>query len=165
MPRFKTTVKIKSDLKGLKNLSKRLQKDQSLLAEVGHFGAKPHPTRVGNTIAGVSLINQMGYTAENGRVVPARPYMTIALQSLAYLKRYEQAVERIAISKSTIAVELPKLGKFLEEIMAGVIVASLGLAKIAQATIDKKGFDHPLMETGTLVNDIQSRIVNDVSRR
>ena len=177
MPSIKTTVKIKENFKGLNKMVKDLKKQKDSVAEVGHFDGKPHPFDTsGITIAAISWLQQKGFDLPNGRKVPSRPYMEIALESPAFVKAWNKAVMKIAfketrVSKNgkvrgvTISSELPKLAKLLRDIMMGVIQTSFGLDKNSDMTIALKGFDHPLIETGNLVNDIESRLSKEVGRR
>lgn len=177
MPSIRVSVKIKENLKGLKRLGKKLHEQKDMLAEVGHFDGHPHPFDTGGeTIAGISLMQQQGFRLPNGSRVPARPYMLIALESPAFIKAYNNTVMKVAfgeakVSKTgrvknvTIKSELPKLAKLLKELTMGVIQTSLGLTRNSPITIATKGFDKPLVETGNLVNDIEFKLSKDVSRR
>ena len=165
MPSFKTKVKIKFDDKGLKDIGKKLHKQKDMVVDVGHFDGKIHDEEAKRTIADTSLANQQGFTTGNGKEVPARPYMQIALESPAFMKEYEKVVMAIAKGNTTIAKELPKLGRLLRDIMMGVIQTSFNIAPNSPVTIALKGSDTPLIHTATLVNDIESRLSRDVGRR
>lgn len=161
MPRFKMKVKVKSELKGLKELGRKLSKQKDMIAEVGHFDAKQHSSETEETIAGISLINQQGTDR-----IPSRPYMLMAITSPAYVKEHNRVVMRIAKGESTISKELPKLGRFLRDVMMGVIqVGGPGFESNSPETVARKGSSRPLIDTTTLVNDIESRLVKDVSRK
>nr|NIQ05155.1 hypothetical protein [Candidatus Korarchaeota archaeon] len=147
MPRIRPTVKIKSDLKGLTKLRNVVKKQASMVADVGHFGNKQH-NEDNESIAEISLINQQGTSK-----IPARPYMLIALESPAFLKEYNKSVERVATGKSTITKELSNLSDALKQIMIGVIETSFNLVPNAPITIELKGSNRPLIDTGTLVSD------------
>lgn len=177
MPSIRISLKITENLKGLKKLGKKLATQKDAVAEVGHFDGHPHPFDTnGETIAAISLMQQQGFRLPNGRKVPARPYMLIALESPAFVKAYNEAVMKIAfgetrVSKTgkvrsvTISSELPKLARLLREVTMGVIQTSFGLTRNSDITIARKGFDHPLVETGNLVNDIEFKLSKDVGRR
>tara|TARA_R110000803_G_scaffold13482_1_gene37867 strand:- start:15804 stop:16352 length:549 start_codon:yes stop_codon:yes gene_type:complete len=172
MPSIRFSIKTKENLKGLRHLGERLKKQKDMVAEVGHFGGKAHPFDTGGaTIAGISLINQQGNSK-----IPARPYMVLALESPVFKKAWEKAVYGIAFGETTvgksgqvrgvtISSELPKLGRILRDIMMGIIQTNPWMKGNSAATIAKKGFDHPLIETANLVNDLESRISKDVGRR
>ena len=116
MPSIRTSIKIKENLKGLKKLGKKLITQKDMVAEVGHFDGHPHPFDTnGETIAGISLMNQQGTSS-----IPARPYMEVALESPVFVKAWNEAVMKIAFKETTvgktgkvrsvtIASELPKL--------------------------------------------------------
>lgn len=161
MPSFKTNVNLKMDTKGLALLRKRLVSQKSQIVEVGHFDGKQHYiSSTPITIAEISVINQLGT-----QKIPKRNYMRKAMESRAFVKRYNLAITKILVGKSTIAKELPKLGRYLRDIMMGVIQQNDWDVQNSAETIRNKGFNHPLIHTGTLVNDIEFRMINDVGRK
>tara|TARA_R110000823_G_scaffold261418_10_gene382208 strand:- start:12934 stop:13446 length:513 start_codon:yes stop_codon:yes gene_type:complete len=160
MPSIRTTVKVKMDTKGFKKFSSAFKKQKDATVKVGHFGSKTHGEGP-ETIAGVSLINQQGNSK-----IPARPYMEYALSNPEFLKAYKKALARIAVGKSTITKELPKLGEMLKEIMVRVIqLAGPGFQRNSAATIASKGVDTPLIETSELMADIESKLVRDTGNK
>jgi len=160
LPSFKVNVKIKSDMKGLHKLRKTLGKQKSQIAEVGHFDNKQHYIGDEISIASISLLNQVGTSK-----IPPRPYMQVALESPVFIKAYNKAVMNIAKNRTTIAKELPKLGRLLRDIMMGVIQSNPWAKQNSLETVNRKGFNHPLIETATMVNDIEFRLVKDVGRK
>lgn len=160
MPSFRVSTKIKMDTKGLTKLGRRLNKQKSMVVEVGHFGGKQHLDSE-DTIASISLINQQG-----NRKIPARPYMLMAISSAAFVKEYNKSLKLITEGNSSIAVELPKLGQVLKEVTIGVLeVGGPGFPPNSPATIAAKEGDRPLIDTGTMVSDIRSRLVRDSGRK
>lgn len=147
-------------MKGLQKLKKTLGKQKSQIAEVGHFDNKQHFIGDEISIASVSLLNQLGTDK-----IPARPYMEVALKSPVFVKAYNNSVMRIAKNKSTIAKELPKLARLLRDIMMGVIQSNPWSKQNSPQTVERKGFNHPLIETATMVNDIEFRLIKDVGRK
>ena len=159
----KIVVKTKYDMKGLNNFIKRYPK-QTKSGRVGHFGNVPHMFSRHLTYAALSYIQQKG----EGNI-PSRPYMKIALQSPAFVKKYNDIVKQIVedrakdITTKSIRLQIKELAIDLKKVMMGVIETSSGLARNAPSTIKLKGFDKPLVETGNLVNDIEYQLIQDTS--
>lgn len=126
-------------------------------------GREVDPKKVGMSIAWVMRIQNFGATikSKNGKIIriPPRPFMQLAYAT--FLKRRKRIQERLAedLLKGKIKPEqaLGQIGLELE----GCIVDAIrdgDWAPNAESTIEKKGFDKPLIDTSQAWQGVASKV-------
>lgn len=158
--RLKTVVKISKDDRIWKSMRRNLLRSVDNTVDVGWWGGKNQP-RTKIPSAQVAKWNEEGHA--NGGIggnTPPRPFIrTLFLPEAAKLleNRFAPLVKDIA--KGIVN------WTFLKELMKEDLKGSLQKAildwdspKNSPVTISKKGFDDPLIETGTMYDSVKSRV-------
>jgi len=154
MLKMKVTTEL--DLTGLKKLRSRLKRQEGQSLEVGHFDGHRHLDSPEHSVAEISVINQFGMNK-----IPARPYMLPTMQGNFIKAEILKSSAKIAKGDSTVAKESRVLGMLIRDSMKALIEGKIMPANSA-VTISLKGFDHPLIATEQLVDDINFRLTRDL---
>lgn len=139
--------KVKHALKGLEE---RMQKDGLVLVGVPKgAGAYEH----GLTIATFAAVNNFG--SADGRI-PARPFLAPAVENGApeYRRLVEVMLPKVMSGEMEMQTLLAQMGQLAEGHVKQQIT-DLRTPPNAQSTIDKKGSDNPLIDTGALRQSIR----------
>ncbi|WHL27767.1 hypothetical protein QJS63_26290 [Pseudomonas juntendi] len=139
--------KVKHALKGLEE---RMQKDGLVLVGVPK-GAGAYED--GLTIATVAAVNNFG--SADGRI-PARPFLAPAVENGApeYRRLVEVMLPKVMSGEMEMQTLLAQMGQLAEGHVKQQIT-DLRTPPNAQSTIDKKGSDNPLIDTGALRQSIR----------
>jgi len=139
--------KVKHALKGLEE---RMQKDGLVLVGVPK-GAGAYED--GLTIATVAAVNNFG--SADGRI-PARPFLAPAVENGApeYRRLAEVMLPKVMSGEMEMQTLLAQMGQLAEGHVKQQIT-DLRTPPNAQSTIDKKGSDNPLIDTGALRQSIR----------
>jgi len=139
--------KVKHALKGLEE---RMQKDGLVLVGVPK-GAGAYED--GLTIATVAAVNNFG--SADGRI-PARPFLAPAVENGApeYRRLVELMLPKVMSGEMEMQTLLAQMGQLAEGHVKQQIT-DLRTPPNAQSTIDKKGSDNPLIDTGALRQSIR----------
>lgn len=154
---------IKVDVKGLKNLAKALGGQYNI--KVGIMGASSQRQNgdTGKTNAEIGFINEFGKLTGFPKI-PARSFlrMPLTLYLADYLSRKKsfskQAIDQ-AVKEGKLLDLAKKVGIVAEEVIQEAF-ATRGFgnwAPNAPYTIEKKGSDSPLIDTGELRRSITSK--------
>ncbi len=137
--------KILSDLNSLKNM----------IVEVGYDQNSGDEGTIG--LAELASIHEFG-----NEHVPERPFMR---------ESFDRSAEQLTETGYTLADKVisgkidPEMAyeiwgdSYKTAVQKGVIGQSLGLEENAQSTIDRKGSDTPLVDTGRLINGIEVNVI------
>lgn len=151
----KATVDITMNRKELGKVKRRTAGLKNAHVDVGFFGAKPHPTNLdeGLTIAVVASINEFGLG------VPERAFMRLTMFSKKQKIKAEmvKGVKNVFHAKQTSHQLMKKLGRTVRDAMK-LEIALFDSPPNSPDTIAKKGFNAPLVETGTLIGDVDLRV-------
>ncbi|WP_060476719.1 hypothetical protein [Pseudomonas monteilii] len=134
----------------LKGIEERMQKDGLVLVGV--------PKGAGNyedglTIATIAAVNNFG--SADGHI-PARPFLAPAVENGA--PEYRRLVEVMLPKVMSGEVEMQTLLAQMGQLAEGHVkqqITELRTPPNAQSTIDKKGSDNPLIDTGALRQSIR----------
>lgn len=134
----------------LKGIEERMQKDGLVLVGV--------PKGAGNyedglTIATIAAVNNFG--SADGHI-PARPFLAPAVENGA--PEYRRLVEVMLPKVMSGEVEMQTLLAQIGQLAEGHVkqqITELRTPPNAQSTIDKKGSDNPLIDTGALRQSIR----------
>lgn len=139
--------KVKHAIKGLEE---RMQKDGLVLVGVPK-GAGAYED--GLTIATVAAVNNFG--SADGRI-PARPFLAPAVENGApeYRRLVELMLPKVMSGEMEMQTLLAQMGQLAEGHVKQQIT-DLRTPPNAQSTIDKKGSDNPLIDTGALRQSIR----------
>jgi len=134
--------------------------------EAGWFESDRYGATKGNSegipVAKVARINEFGATIASGKktiVIPARPFMRGAwLKFRADSKKIQANIAKKMLEKILTADQaLGAIGLILEGYIAGSIRDG-GWQGNADATVAKKGFDKPLIDTGHMFKTVASKV-------
>tara|TARA_R110000822_G_scaffold15369_9_gene52994 strand:+ start:1229 stop:1705 length:477 start_codon:yes stop_codon:yes gene_type:complete len=148
---------VKLDKKILQKLKRNVRFMDGSNTQTGFFGAKPHDSK-GNTTATIALWQEYGTQVGRGNSkIPERPFMSSTyIKAGNYRSSLVKAARDILTGKSTTKTSLDKLGKKVAMDMQ-LSLWAWSTPPNADSTVDRKGFDFPLVETMTLFNSIKSR--------
>lgn len=154
---MRITAKVVRDDRFWKRMHKRLLKGNGQTVSVGWFSGR-HPS--GESLAQIAAWNEEGHYTSRGAYSPPRPFLTVGfmkkVRSKNFIKQYLYKIDAIAKGKYT----WEKLGKELSENLKTMLKQEILDWKIpgnSPYTILLKGFDDPLIETGTMYDRIQTR--------
>ena len=129
-----------------------------LQLNVGFFPEDRYDSENDNVpVAYIAEIQDKGYGP------PARPFMSGAngltgvIRSAPYRKDYEQSLKRILDGKSSFTAEYSLIGKALVE-DTKEIIDDWSSPPNAALTVELKGFNDPLIETGTMRDAVKYKI-------
>lgn len=145
--------KVTSDMKILNSLVRQVFNGDKT-AKVGFFeDSGPHP-RSGANAYEIAAINNHGDTRLR---IPARPFVTDGanervMQTLTDLKK---GVRKVHLGTSTFSKELRKGAVTQRDaILSQLLIAPFQYVRNAESTIENKGFNAPMRETGWLTKQI-----------
>lgn len=151
---IKTYSKVKSDMRGLTALRKKLYTISSYTAQAGYYDNK-HPS--GLSFAYLASIHEFG--TRDGRI-PQRDFITQAyLDWLASIKDdARKAATEIIYHKAPVVPTLKRIANDGKDFITNAAYAFDSPANAA-STVAAKGFDNPLIETGKLATGVKSKVV------
>jgi len=120
--------------------------------------AKIHPGREDITILEVGMINEFGSEAAD---VPERSFLrsTMREKEGEIVELEAEAAYKVVMEQVPAHIALDRVGKITAEFVQRKILDDRVPPPNAPATIAKKGFDHPLVESGVLAESITHRVV------
>lgn len=149
----KTEVRL--NRKELGKLKRRVQGLHNAHVDIGFFGGKPHPTNEeeGLTIAEVAAINEFGLG------VPERAFMRLTMFEHKQKVRNDLArgITKLFHGQMTSHRLLKELGRRMRDQMR-LEIALFDTPPNSPETIEKKGFNAPLVETGSMLEDVDFRV-------
>lgn len=155
-----TKVTIKINNKPWVAMKRRLTRSSAKTVDIGWWGTR-HPSGV--PVAQVAAWNEEGHMNGGmfaGTRTPPRPFIRVGfLKKIKPLVDAELAykVNLIAQGKMTWTTFYRDIGKQLVEIMQKEIL-DWNSPPNSPVTVEKKGFNDPLIETGTLYDSVKFRI-------
>ena len=163
----------KLDLKGLRDLRRRLKGAESSQIEVGHIIQKWRKD-VALYQAEIAIIQHEGVRSGDkmgAYRIPPRPYLKEAFKVVEKDSHFWRQVGaavltgKINNSKATLSTILRKYGsKTRDMIKARIKSDALNLIRNKPSTMIRKGSTVPLVDTQDLANDIRYRIASRRSR-
>lgn len=137
--------------RGLKIIQQNIRRLGGLAVKVGVFSQQVY--RSGATMTEVALYNEYGLG------VPERSFLrsTVDVNGEKIGALVERAEAQVAKGRTTPHAALVPVGKALVRMVVRTIDDFVPPPN-AQTTIDKKGFDHPLIETGAMRKGVEYRI-------
>ena len=144
---------------GLGKILAEIEKARVASIQVGLVGEKAEtPTSDGRlTLAEAGVINEFG--SSDGHV-PRRSFLRdpIHREEPLVIAELAQAAHDIALLRATAEVAYDKVGRRMALVVADAIVDGIPPAN-ADATVEKKGFDEPLIDTGDMLAAVGHRVV------
>ena len=149
--------------KGLKKILAEVKRIAGMQVQVGLVGAKAEaPTADGRlTVAEAGIINEFG--SGDGHV-PRRSFLRDPMHQQRGLvtSLLLQAAGDVATLKATPEAVCDRIGTRLALVVSDAILAGgTPHEGNAASTIKKKGFDEPLVDTGTMLDAVGHRTVRD----
>lgn len=160
---MKKATKVK-DLHGINNLKTFIRRSKgrgSATKKIGVLSSKvdePHPNNRGATIGEVALLMRTGFTTKDGVFIPPRDFISVASQLAendirrARRKFAKRLKANNPPSVQELAQELAEIQ--YERLLEVFVNSSLFFPGNKPSTVDRKGFDHPLIETHTLLDSL-----------
>lgn len=161
-------VGIKSDLREWEALVKRLNTLSSLDLQVGFFeDAKYGPENNNLPVAVVASWQEQGNPVFNVNY-PPRPFMRSglggSLRNGDYKKEMAQIFTNVMVRNRSPQKELSGLGKQLSEKLSEIIYA-WDTPPNSPSTVAQKGFNDPLVETATMAESTDYKVVKSRGNR
>lgn len=153
------SFKLKVDKSGWNKLKKELLKGSDLEVKVGIV----EPTNYGSdndnlSVAQVWQWQEEGVPAQN---IPTRPAIRVGfmapIKKGSYDKMFAESMQRIASGKSTFKQEYTRIGVQAKADLKKA-VADWDTPRNAPYTIELKGFDNPLIDSGLLYESIDFKV-------
>lgn len=160
-PRGGLKVKVTYKDFGLEKILKNIGETSAKSVNVGVVGPKASEPagRDGRITNGEDAIIQQYGTAR----IPPRPFLTQPFEMHEGKRRvvqgFRQVVKGIVEHGTPVDIALDDFGKKMSNLIQEEMVTSGNFTPNALLTIEKKGFDHPLIETAGLAEAISHRIV------
>jgi len=152
---FMMEITVKEDSaskRRLERIRRTLIKATRSHVDVGYFDGSPHP-KTGETEATVAAINEFGVESLN---IPERPFMATTARSTKVGPVIAGEVKR-QLSNSRGGFRWNTVGKFYANEVA-VTIRDFSQPANAPMTISLKGFDNPLVETGHMMRNVDTRV-------
>lgn len=107
-------------------------------------------------------LGDIAHKNEYGIGVPERSFMRVTIErnQNEYLRLNENLLSEIYQGNLSVNSSMKKVGDEVKENMKSAIV-EFDTPRNAPATIQKKGFDAPLIHTGLMLREINSKVKND----
>lgn len=153
------SFKLKVDKSGWENMKKEFLKGNQLEIQVGIV----EPTYYGSdndnlSVAQVWQWQEEGVPAQN---IPTRPAIRVGfmapIKSGAYNALFVESMQRIAEGKSSFKQEYTRIGTKAKADLKKA-VADWDTPRNAPYTIELKGFDNPLIDSGLLYESIDFKV-------
>ena len=152
----KMTAKVIEYDHGMKHIERAIRSagNRKIISEAGFpVGGKAAPGRYNySELLKVAASHELGE--------PRRPFISQSfdVNTPKYIREVEKLTRRFTGGMSDLKEEVKRLGGMQamdkkEEIDKG------NFAPLSQSTIERKGHDHPLIETGQMQDTIQSKVV------
>lgn len=139
----------------LKNVTQRARQDQTL--RVGFLENATYPN--GTSVAYVAAVQNWGHVFDDGRVIPPRPFFTNMVKE----HKGEWPSQIAALLKYNdfqTTVTLKQMGQVIKDELVKSIIDT-NEPPLAQSTIDQKGFEKPLVDTGHMMSSASFDVVDD----
>lgn len=155
------SFKLKVDKSGWNKLKKELLKGSNQEVQVGIV----EPTNYGPdndnlSVATVWSWQEEGLPAQN---IPPRPAIRVGfmapIKKGSYDKIFAESMQRIAEGKSTFKQEYTRIG-VQAQVDLKKAVADWDSPRNAPLTVELKGFDNPLIDSGLLYDSIDFKVAN-----
>ena len=154
-----STIKIE----GGKKLKAFLElcKAQRARVDVGFFPESTYGD--GTKVAQVAVDNEYGHVTHDFRIVPARPFLHPAYEEnkSKWMKVLQQAIikqgDKIDAAKALKAVGVVAQNDVRQKINWW---AKQGIPRNAEYTVEKKGFNSPLIETGQMKDAVNFKVIS-----
>lgn len=153
------SFKLKVDKSGWEKIKKELLKGSSLEVQVGIV----EPTNYGPdndnlSVAQVWQWQEEGVPAQN---IPTRPAIRVGfmtpIKKGSYDKMFAESMQRIASGNSTFKQEYTRIG-VQAKVDLKKAVADWDTPRNAPYTVELKGFDNPLIDSGLLYESIDFKV-------
>lgn len=149
---------LKVETKKLDSLIRRTNAIDNTEIEVGFWDDKYGPENDNLLVAQVAAYNNFG-TSFN----PTRPFMDDTFEDIMYQAYMAREVKNIFISVITNGRSTQRLlrglGNKIKELMQLTILEYAADGGNSQKTIEKKGRDSPLIDTGKMLESVRFRII------
>lgn len=153
---MKTSISVTRTKFSLDKIIDRLQRSIENEVRVGFFAEDSYPD--GMQVANVAAIQDNGSPAQR---MPPRPFMHVgllrALKSSPYLKMYSQLLQKILMGKLGVNAAYSQIGRFASEDLKQII-SEWSSPPNSLSTQIIKGFNDPLVDSGTMMNSAKSKI-------
>lgn len=138
-------------------MKKNLRQGNNLEVRVGWFPeAQYGPENDNLQVAQVAQWNEEG-TETN----PVRPFIRVGfmkpIQKGMYDRLFFESIQRIAEGKTTFAKEYQKIGK-MAVVDLKEVIEDWSSPPNSPVTIERKGFNNPLIDTGTMYDTVDYKI-------
>lgn len=157
--KFSFNVKVKSDTKVWDKMRRNLLRGNTRAVNIGWWHSR-HPTGV--PVAQVASYNEEGHYTGRNAYSPPRPFLRInfmgKIKSGEWVKQYYSDIDKIAKGVLSWRDFNRRLSKELKETLQKEIL-EWNKPMNSPYTVAIKGFNDPLIHTGTMYDSIKTKIV------
>lgn len=170
MSRSRRYTNLEVNRKKLDNMIKRVNSLDGMEARVGWFSGQNYGPENGNLpIAQVAQFNEEGTPAAGwGGPTPSRPFIRSFFIGLKKSKAFRDfmanEIKHYIEGGGTNRHLAQRVGRFVRQGIRETIEKWTYISN-ATATIELKGFNDPLVETGTMAKSVSVKIVREVRNR
>jgi hypothetical protein len=160
------SFKLKVDKSGWNKLRKDLMKIDESEIQVGWFEQNRYgPDNSNLPMAYVAALNEMGHVNGAdamipGAITPPRPFMRVgfrqAMTTTAAKAEFKKMIQKIISGQSSL-VALKQSANFFENLLQKVM-RDWDTPPNASLTIEMKGFNDPLRNTGELIDNVTAKV-------
>lgn len=140
--------------KGWKKLKQALTSvaNRHAYVKVGVMG------NAGSETVAIAAINEFGAPKAN---IPSRPFIggTYDLNKEKYVKQMVKGLDKVFRNEMSVETLLGRIGASIAGDIKKTVTSTGSFVRNAQRTIDKKGSDVPLVDTGRLLNAVSWEVV------
>lgn len=153
---FSLASKTTLNLSGLNKIKRRLNTLDGKKVQTGFFKPIPYVNDEGE-LTGATVID-VAAAHEFGIGVPERPFLSHTFFIKKHYKEVtRQMLKRIVLLDRNTAPQLKLLGETIEKDMKDVVTAWLNPPNSPE-TVERKGRNDPLVDTGLMRDSIESRV-------
>lgn len=160
------SFKLKVDKSGWDKLRKDLMKIDESEIQVGWFEQNRYgPGNSNLPMAYVAALNEMGHingadALIPGAITPPRPFMRVgltqAMRTATAKAEFEKMIQKVITGQSSL-VALRQSANFFENLLQKVM-RDWDTPPNASLTIQMKGFNDPLRNTGELIDNVTAKV-------
>ena len=157
------SFKLKVDKSGWEKIKKSLRELDQNEVQVGWFEGQRYES--GIHLAYVAKLNEEGHingtdSVFPGAITPPRPFMRVGLRDAIKngpnKQQFQYMIEAVLSGQSTMAV-LQKSTNVFEQTLRQVML-DWDTPRNAPITVELKGFDDPLRNTGELISEVTAKV-------
>ena len=166
---MKTSISVKSDLKDWESLKNKLLVSDDKELRIGFFQEDTYGPENNNLpVAAVAAWQDLGAPFNGPQHIPPRPFMRIGLRDILKSKsmtdKYKETFTRALANKGSLKLSYSGIAKTVVPELKKVI-DDWTTPPNAPSTIEQKGKNDPLVDTGKMRDSVKAKITTSVKHQ